>query len=86
MRTEGGGSFHEKAYCVDVVGTTGCGDVYHGAFLGAYVRGYKPEKAMEWASAAAAMKATRLGGRGYIPTSEEIERFISSVMPLADER
>lgn len=57
-----------------VVDTTGCGDVFHGAFLCAFVSGMDQEKAIEFASAAASLKCTKPGGRAGIPSRDEVLR------------
>ena len=72
----GGRSFHMPAFLVDVVDTTGAGDVYHGAFIFGLLRGWKLEKTVEFASAVAAMSCTRLGGRQGIPNLDEAMYFL----------
>ena len=72
----GGRSFHTPAFSVDVVDTTGAGDVYHGAFIFGLLREWKLEKTAEFASAVAAMSCTRLGGRQGIPTLDEAVSFL----------
>ncbi len=72
----GGRSFHTPAYSVDVVDTTGAGDVYHGAFIFGLLRGWKLEKTANFASAVAAVSCTRLGGRAGIPTLDEAVSFL----------
>lgn len=72
----GGRSFHMPAFPVDVVDTTGAGDVYHGAFIFGLLREWKLEKTTEFASAVAAMSCTRLGGRQGIPTLDEAISFL----------
>ncbi len=73
-----GNFFHQTAYPVDtLVDTTGCGDVFHGAFLFAANRGYSWKKCAKLASAAAACNAAALGGRGHLPTISELERFLA---------
>ena len=72
----GGRSFHTPAFPVDVVDTTGAGDVYHGAFVFGLLREWKLEKTAEFASAVAAMSCTRLGGRQGIPTLDEAISFL----------
>lgn len=68
---------HQPAYALESVkDTTGCGDVYHGAFLMGLAKGMKLRRCAMLASAAAAMNATHLGGRGYLPTLEEVEVFL----------
>ena len=68
--------FHQAAFPVSVVDTTGCGDVFHGAFLFAHSRGWSIRDCARFASAAAALNATALGGRGKIATLGEIGEFL----------
>ncbi|MCB1232223.1 MAG: carbohydrate kinase [Verrucomicrobiae bacterium] len=75
--TEEGEVFHQPAFAVEpIVDTTGCGDVFHGAFLFAHLRGWSVKEAATFASAAAALNATELGGRGHLATLEEIRELI----------
>lgn len=64
------------AFQVDVVDTTGAGDVYHGAFIYGLIQDWPLEKTTEFASAVAAMKCTRIGGRIGIPTLDEALEFL----------
>jgi len=64
------------AFDVDVVDTTGAGDVLHGAFCYGLVQGFDLERNLRFASATAAVKCTRLGGRAGIPNRQEVERFL----------
>jgi len=72
------GEFHTQAFRVDVVDTTGCGDVYHGAYIYGLLREWDLERTAEFASAVAALKGRALGGRAGIPTLAETERFLKS--------
>jgi len=74
----GGPVAHCPAFRVAVVDTTGCGDVFHGVYAAALARGEAPPQAIRLASAAAALKATRLGGRAGIPDLETTRRFSAS--------
>jgi sugar/nucleoside kinase (ribokinase family) len=67
---------HQPACRVQVVDTTGCGDVFHGAYAAAIVRGASVARAITVATAAAGLKATQPGGRKGIPTWEAVERII----------
>ena len=70
--------FHQPAFPVtEVVDTTGCGDVYHGAFLHALDSGRDYREAARIASAAGALNATALGGRGGLPNREKIEQVLA---------
>jgi sulfofructose kinase len=69
--------YHQPSFKVEVVDTTGCGDVFHGAFAFCLARGWELEKARRFASAVAAMKARKLGGRTGIPKYDEVMDFLS---------
>ncbi len=78
-----GGRFHQPAFAVSkLVDTTGCGDVFHGAFLFARLRGDEWRQCARFASAAAAINAMALGGRGHLPTIQEVEEFIAGASEL----
>ena len=74
----GGGVQHFPAFQVDVVDTTGCGDVFHGAYAATIARGESVMRAIQVATAAAGIKATRPGGRAGIPDREALEAFLQS--------
>jgi sugar/nucleoside kinase (ribokinase family) len=67
---------HLPAYPVEVVDTTGCGDVFHGAYAAALARGCGVEERIRFASAAAALKATAPGGQAGIPTGEAVVAYL----------
>lgn len=64
------------AFPVQVMDTTGCGDVFHGAYAAAITRGEDVQRAVEVASASAAIKATQPGGRSGIPTLAAVDVFL----------
>ncbi len=68
----------QPAFLVDAVDTTGCGDVYHGAFAVGLARGLDLAGCMRLASAAAALKCRALGGRAALPTSAELDAFLAT--------
>ncbi len=68
---------HQPAFVVPVRDTTGCGDVFHGAYAAALACGMEADERIRFASAAAALKATRGGGQAGIPTGGEVERFVA---------
>jgi sugar/nucleoside kinase (ribokinase family) len=70
-------SIHQEAYRVNVVDTTGCGDVFHGGYAAGLVRGLDLASCVQLASAAAALKATRRGGQSGCPSLAEVEAFLS---------
>ncbi len=68
---------HFDAFDVEVVDTTGCGDVYHGAYAYAIALGMTVAEAVARASAAAAVCATGAGGRGHLPVERDLHALIS---------
>lgn len=69
-------AFHTPAFVVDVVDTTGAGDVFHGAYIVGLLHGWDLPAVAQFASAVAAIKCTRLGGRAGIPTLPETLAFL----------
>ena len=65
------------AFTVDAVETLGAGDVFHGAYALAIAEGIPLLDALRFASAAAAIRCTRLGGRGAIPARHEVETLLA---------
>jgi sulfofructose kinase len=72
------GVFQQPSFKVDVVDTTGAGDVFHGAFSFGLSRGWPYPKIIGFAAAVSALKCTKLGGRTGIPSYEEATRFLSA--------
>ena len=67
------GARHQPAYRVEAIDTTGCGDVFHGAYAAALVRGLDIPTAIRFASVAAGLKAASPGGQAGIPTLAAVE-------------
>lgn len=76
--TPGGRVCHQPAFPVQVVDTTGCGDVFHGAYAAALAQGAAVAERVRFASAVAALKATHQGGQRGIPTREAVDQFLKS--------
>ena len=70
--------FHVPAFSVEVVDTTGAGDVYHGAFIYGLLRGWDLKRVAAFANAVAALKCRKMGGRSGIPTLRETEQFLAN--------
>ncbi|MEJ5366624.1 MAG: PfkB family carbohydrate kinase [Desulfosoma sp.] len=66
----------QDAYAVAAVDTTGCGDVFHGAYVYGLLEGRPLEERLAFASWAAAQVARRLGGRAGIPPQD---RFLDLI-------
>ncbi len=73
---EGDDILHLPAFPIAAVDTLGAGDVFHGAFALAMAEQAGIEQALRLASAAAALKCMRFGGRAGIPTRTEVESFL----------
>ena len=67
---------HCPAFAVEAVDTLGAGDVFHGAMALALAEGQALRPAVRFASAAAAIKVTRFGGRKGVPLRHEVEMFL----------
>ena len=67
---------HQPAFQVDVVDTTGAGDVFHGAFAYGLAARLPLRRCIQLASAAAALSCRALGGRLAIPTHKEVSEYL----------
>lgn len=67
---------HTLAHRIEPVDTTGCGDVFHGAFCHGLVQRWPMEQIIRFANAAAAIKATRTGGWTAVPALEEVQEIL----------
>ena len=63
-------------YPVKAVDTTGAGDTFTGFFLGSLIRGYGADRALEFASKAAALSVTQEGAAQSIPSWEAVLAFL----------
>ena len=66
---------HVPGFTVDVVDSTGAGDVFRGAFIYSLLKGDTPERILQFANAAAAIACTRDGAIDSVPTLEEVSTF-----------
>jgi sulfofructose kinase len=71
--------FHSPGFPVEVVDTTGAGDVFHGAFIYGLLEKWDLKKTARFACATAAMKCRKLGGRAGIPNLAEVTDFMESL-------
>jgi sulfofructose kinase len=73
---EDGAVAHEAAFAVETVDTLGAGDAWHGAFALGLAEGMGERAAVRFASAVAAIKCTRFGGRAGIPARADVDGFL----------
>lgn len=60
------------SYSVDVVDTTGAGDIFHGAFLYGLLSGWSAERTLAFSNAASALCCTAPGARGGVEGLDQI--------------
>ena len=73
---EGGGIRHSPAPKIEAIDTLAAGDVFHAGFAVGLLEGWPMRNVIGFASAAAAIKCTRFGGRLGAPTRAEVEAFL----------
>ncbi len=76
FHTDGTSIAHLPAFEVPVADTLAAGDVWHGAFALALAEGQTEPAAMRFASAAAALKCMRFGGRAGCPDRAAVTAFL----------
>jgi ribokinase len=70
------GHFHTPTFEVEVIDTTGAGDVFHGAYLVGLAKQWELQRTAAFASAVAALHCTVLGNRQGIPSMAEVEALM----------
>jgi ribokinase len=70
------GSWRKDPPAVDVVDTSGAGDVFCAAFAVGVVRGWNFRRASEWACEVASLSVTRAGTIPAFPTREEADDLL----------
>ena len=71
-------SRHLPAYAVTARDTTGCGDVFRGAYAAALVQGESVEVALRYGAAAAAFRAAAKTGAERLPTRDAVLQLIAT--------
>lgn len=66
------------AFKIKAVDTTGAGDAFHGALAACLAVGRDWEQCLLYASAAAALCCTKLGGRPGLPYHDQIIKFLNN--------
>jgi sulfofructose kinase len=69
---------YRPAYRVEVVDTTGAGDIFHAGFIYGLLRGATLEQTLDFACAAAALNCTGTGARGGIQAVSRIEDLVAT--------
>jgi len=71
--TNGADVLTQPALAVPVVDTTGCGDVFHGAYCAALARRLPLDECIRIAAVAASLKAAKPGAQAGAPSWKEVE-------------
>jgi ribokinase len=78
VTVSGDGFIRVPAFTVEAVDTTGAGDVFHGGYLYGLLQGWELSNVLLFASALAALKCRKIGGRSGIPKLAEVRDFLSA--------
>lgn len=74
-----GARYFKPAYDVRVEDPTGAGDAMAGTFVALYLRGMSPERALDHATAAAALVVAARGDNEAVPGPEEAEELLKAL-------
>ena len=75
---DGARFYDSPGFPVDVVDTTGAGDVFHAGFVYGVLQGYDLTRTLRFANALAALSCRKLGGRAGLCGAEEVLAFIAA--------
>ncbi len=67
------------SFKTEIVSTLGAGDVFHGALLAELIQGFALQEAIRRANAVAALSCRGLDGQSAIPTTSELNTYLSGV-------
>lgn len=74
------GIIHQKAFQVEAIDTTGCGDVFHGAYAAGLLEGMSLVERLEFAAWISSIAACYVGGRTGIPSRKQIASLDQSML------
>lgn len=78
-----GKTWHQPAFPVTPVDTTGAGDCFAGWFAAGLDQGCDIPRALRHAAAAAALQVTRSGAGPAMPDRDEVAHFLGTALPSA---
>jgi sulfofructose kinase len=84
MALDGDRLYHEPAFRVPVVDTTGAGDVFRAGFVFGLLQGWPVPELLRFGNAAAALSCTTLGAIASIPTLADVKRTLAGVSTTED--
>jgi sugar/nucleoside kinase (ribokinase family) len=68
---------HHPALQVELLDTTGAGDIFNAGFLAANLQGLPPAECLEWGNIAGGLSVTGYGGCSKAPTLSELQGHLS---------
>jgi ribokinase len=75
------GVLFQPSFAVDVVDTVAAGDAFNAGLTSAWVEGQPFSKALRWASAVAALSASKSGAQPSLPTRQAVQKFLAQQLP-----
>ena len=75
---EDGTSFHQPAYPVPVVDTTGAGDAFRSGLMYGYLRGWTLTRSVQFAAGAASLTCRNIGGGGHVRGEGQVMQLIGN--------
>jgi sulfofructose kinase len=84
-RVAGEGFIYSPAFVVNCLDTTGAGDVFHGAFCYAVLKGMAMRETLEFSNAMAALNCTRIGARGGLATLDQARALMARAEGSAED-
>ncbi len=78
--------FHIEGIQVEVVDTTGAGDVFHAGFIYGLLQNWELEDILRFANWSAGLKCREMGGRKGIPSVEEVQKFRNEINKKKDQK
>lgn len=66
---------------IEMVDTTGAGDVFNAGFLAAYLKGHDPDTCLRWGNIAGGVATQGYGGASPAPTLEELQGHLDKSYP-----
>ena len=70
----------------NVLDTTGCGDVFHGAFLASWLEREDLDFAIKFAAITSGLKTRKMGGRAGIPNRDQVLEIIGNQLLWQQKR
>ena len=71
-----GKHFHQPPIEIEILDTTGAGDVFNAGFLAAHLKGHDPDTCLRWGNIAGGIATQGYGGASPAPTLEELEQHL----------